>query len=135
MSFVVFHEFENIEEMNGAVWKEAVYGILLIRKNIEGRVQSRQHDQVNVNPAEIQELQFTAGSAELRGAIDQGAQPIFVNFLRFGEIEDDIDGPGFRQRHNRIPQGGFRLSYDQAAAQVENPNPFLLALVDFEIHG
>jgi hypothetical protein len=60
---------------------------------------------------------------------DQSGEPVIVNLRRAREVEDDVHGTGFRQGDYRAAQGRFRIAYYQASSQIENPNPFFLALM------
>src|ERR1700674_2330132 len=88
-----------------------------------------------MNRAEIKQFQRPAGPPNPCITEDQGAQSVIVNLRHTREIEDDVHSPCSRQADYRTTQDRLRIADYQVSSQIENPNPFLFALMELKIHG
>lgn len=84
--------------------------------------------------AEIKQFQRTTGTHDARFTEDHGACSVRVNLRHAGEIEDDVDRPSFCECAYHSTQVRFRSAFYQVSLQIENLNPFFLALMELETH-
>jgi hypothetical protein len=90
------NEFENVESNNGPVREKAVHYIVLVREDVEIRVQAELQRQVHMDTANIHNFKRSTGIAKSCIANRQGAEPMIVQALCFSKIEDDVYRTGPR---------------------------------------
>jgi hypothetical protein len=132
--FLFLDPLENVVLSRRAARKEAVYRILLIRKDFEHCIQLCQRIQTQVLDIEAGKPHRATVSPNLSVTEDQCLKSIGVDSGYFREVENDIHSVGFHKRVYRGTESCFRVARFQVASQIENLNSLFFAMIETQIH-
>lgn len=136
-----FHfRFQGLDELQYvvapylAVREEAVYGILLAVKNLQGRFESCCREQFDMRRLDVEDRQGSTCLPQLRQSKEKGAKAGRVEFSQLAEIQRYTNLPSIYQPVEFASKIQVFLTECEAPIQIQNLDSFMLSAYDFERH-